>query len=57
MLIESYLHKLTNTCAIKIETAGTDATEIEIKAIGKEKANPFRNYYKMQWMASKSQND
>ncbi|MDP1974133.1 MAG: PH domain-containing protein, partial [Sediminibacterium sp.] len=37
-VIESYLHKLTNTCELKIETAGTDATEIEIKAIGKEKA-------------------
>lgn len=37
-LIENYLHKLTNTCAIKIETAGSDATEIEIKAINKEKA-------------------
>lgn len=37
-LIENYLHKLTNTCAIKIETAGTDATEIEVAAINKEKA-------------------
>ncbi len=37
-LIENYLHKLTNTCAIKIETAGSDATEIEVKAINKEKA-------------------
>lgn len=37
-LIENYLHKLTNTCTIKIETAGTDATEIEVAAINKEKA-------------------
>ncbi len=37
-LIENYLHKLTNTGAIKIETAGTDATEIEVAAIHKEKA-------------------
>jgi len=37
-LIETYLHKLTNTCALKIETAGTEATEIEVKAINKEKA-------------------
>ncbi|HLD53556.1 MAG TPA: PH domain-containing protein [Sediminibacterium sp.] len=37
-LIENYLHKLTNTCTIKIETAGSDATEIEVKAINKEKA-------------------
>ncbi|MDP3393723.1 PH domain-containing protein [Sediminibacterium sp.] len=37
-LIETYLHKLTNTCELKIETAGTDATEIEVQAISKEKA-------------------
>lgn len=37
-LIENYLHKLTNTCELKIETAGTEATEIEVKAINKEKA-------------------
>ncbi|OYZ03041.1 MAG: hypothetical protein B7Y37_00970 [Sphingobacteriia bacterium 28-36-52] len=37
-LIETYLHKLTNTCELKIETAGTDATEIEVQAIRKEKA-------------------
>lgn len=37
-LIENYLHKLTGTCAMKIETAGTDKTEIEIEAINKEKA-------------------
>lgn len=37
-LIENYLHKLTNTCKLKIETAGSEATEIEIEAISKEKA-------------------
>lgn len=37
-LIENYLHKLTNTCAIKVETAGSDAIEIEVAAINKEKA-------------------
>lgn len=37
-LMETYLHKLTNTCALKIETAGTEKTEIEVTAINKEKA-------------------
>lgn len=37
-LIENYLHKLTNTCKLKIETAGSEATEIEIEAISKERA-------------------
>lgn len=37
-LIENYLHKLSNTCELRIETAGTEATEIEVKAINKEKA-------------------
>ena len=37
-LMETYLHKLTKTCALKIETAGTEKTEIEVTAINKEKA-------------------
>lgn len=37
-LIENYLHKLTNTCKLKIETAGSEATEIEIEAISKDRA-------------------
>lgn len=37
-LVQTYLHRLTNTCQLKLETAGTENTELEIKAINKEKA-------------------
>ena len=37
-LTQSYLHRLTNTCGMKLETAGTDDTELKIEAIRKERA-------------------
>lgn len=37
-LSQSYLHRLTNTCGLKLETAGSDETELKIDAIRKERA-------------------
>lgn len=37
-LVQTYLHQVTNTCQLKLETAGTENTELEVKAINKEKA-------------------
>lgn len=37
-LIQTYLHQFTNTCELKLETAGSDKTEIELKAIKHEQA-------------------
>ena len=36
--VQSYLHRFTETCELKIETAGEEDTEVEIKAIDEEKA-------------------
>ena len=36
--VQSYLHRFTETCELKIETAGEENTEVEIKAIDEEKA-------------------
>jgi len=38
--VQSYLHRFTETCELKIETAGEENTEVEIKAIDQEKAYP-----------------
>lgn len=37
-LIQTYLHQFTNTCELKLETAGSDKTEIVLKAIKHEQA-------------------
>lgn len=37
-LTQSYLHRLTNTCGLKLETAGSDETELKIDAIRRERA-------------------
>ena len=37
-LIQTYLHQFTNTCELKLETAGSDKTEIALKAIYKDRA-------------------
>lgn len=37
-LIQTYLHQFTNTCELKLETAGSDKTEIEFKAIKRDLA-------------------
>jgi uncharacterized membrane protein YdbT with pleckstrin-like domain len=41
-LIQTYLHRITNTCQLKVETAGTENTELEIKAIDLEKAQDLQ---------------
>lgn len=37
-LVQTYLHRISNTCQLKLETAGTENTELEIKAINRDKA-------------------
>lgn len=42
-LIQNYVHRITHTCELKIETAGSDKTEFLLKAIDREKALAFQN--------------
>lgn len=37
-LIQNYIHRFTNSCSLKIETAGSEKTELEITAIDYQKA-------------------
>jgi putative membrane protein len=36
--VQGYLNRFTETCELKIETAGDEGTEVEIKAIDEKKA-------------------
>ena len=44
--VQSYLHRFTETCELKIETAGEENTEVEIKAIDQEKAYALQELLK-----------
>jgi putative membrane protein len=44
--VQSYLHRFTETCELKIETAGEENTEVEIKAIDEEKAYALQELLK-----------
>ena len=44
--VQSYLHRFTETCELKIETAGEENTEVEIKAIDQEKAYALQELFK-----------
>ena len=44
--VQSYLHRFTETCELKIETAGEENTEVEIKAIDREKAYALQELLK-----------
>lgn len=44
--VQSYLHRFTETCELKIETAGEEDTEVEIKAIDQEKAYALQDLLK-----------
>ena len=44
--VQSYLHRFTETCELKIETAGEEDTEVEIKAIDQEKAYALQELLK-----------
>jgi len=37
-LVQNYIHRFTNTCTLRIETAGSEKTELEIAAINHHKA-------------------
>lgn len=47
---QNFLHRLTNTCAITIDTAGSEKTEFEIEAIRTEDAQDLQ-----QWVRSLQQ--
>lgn len=42
-LIQNYLHRFTNTCTMKIETAGSEKTELEFSAIDFQKAQDLQD--------------
>jgi putative membrane protein len=44
--VQSYLHRFTETCELKIETAGEENTEVEIKAIDQDKAYALQELLK-----------
>lgn len=44
--VQGYLHRFTETCELKIETAGDEGTEVEIKAIDQEKAYELQSLLK-----------
>ena len=44
--VQGYLHRFTETCELKIETAGDEGTEVEIKAIDQEKAYALQELLK-----------
>jgi len=44
--VQGYLHRFTETCELKIETAGEENTEVEVKAIDEEKAYALQELLK-----------
>lgn len=44
--VQGYLNRFTETCELKIETAGEEDTEVEIKAIDQEKAYALQELLK-----------
>lgn len=42
-LVQNYIHRFTNTCTMKIETAGSEKTELELSAIDYHKAQDLQD--------------
>lgn len=42
-LIQNYIHRFTDTCTMKVETAGTEKTELELSAIDYHKAQDLQD--------------
>lgn len=43
-LIQNYIHRFTDTCTLKIETAGSEKTELELSAIDYLKAQDLQDF-------------
>lgn len=46
-LIQNYIHRFTDTCTLKIETAGSEKTELELSAIDYLKAQDLQDFLQL----------